>query len=101
MHRFSDFAKEDKPLEGQKRKVDEVLNQEICVLDARINDSKYAEEGGDRKRCATIQFTRGDHDELCVCFTGSTVLINQIEKYREYLPFTATIRKVDRYYTFS
>lgn len=34
VHRFSDFAGEDKPMEGKKKRIDEVLNLEITVHDA-------------------------------------------------------------------
>jgi hypothetical protein len=36
-----------------------------------------------------------------VLFTGSSVLIEQMEKYKDEVPFLTTIKKVDRYYTFS
>jgi len=36
-----------------------------------------------------------------VVFTGSDVLIEQMERYGEEIPFVATIKKVDRYYTLS
>ena len=36
-----------------------------------------------------------------VLFTGSDVLIEQMEKYGEQIPFLATIKKIDRFYTLS
>ena len=36
-----------------------------------------------------------------VVFTGSDVLIQQMEKYVKELPFAATIVKVNRYYSLS
>ena len=36
-----------------------------------------------------------------VVFTGSDVLIEQMEKYGECVPFSTEIKKIDRYYTFS
>jgi len=97
LQRFGDFAQEDKPLEGEKRRIDELLNRELVVTGERIRESKYKDEG--RRRYMTLQ-VEIDGDSFVV-FTGSEVLINQIEKYREYIPFIATIIKVDRYYTFS
>jgi hypothetical protein len=99
LQRFRDFAQEDRPLDGEKRRIDDILNQEIVVLDARISESKYAKEGDGRKRVATIQFEIDS--ETYVAFTGSGVLIKQIETYRDQIPFITTIRKIDRYYTFS
>jgi hypothetical protein len=36
-----------------------------------------------------------------VVFTGSSVLVEQMEKYGEKVPFIAVIKRVDRYYTMS
>ena len=36
-----------------------------------------------------------------ILFTGSAILIEQAEKYQAEMPFTATIKKIDRYYTLS
>lgn len=97
MQRFGDFAQEDRPLEGEKRRIDELLNRELVVTGERIRESKYKDEG--RRRYMTLQVEI--EGKPFVVFTGSEVLINQIEKYRDHIPFIATIVKVDRYYTFS
>lgn len=97
MDRFSDFAEEDRPLDGEKRRLDELMNIELVVIGERIRESKYKEEG--RRRYITLQVEVDG--KVFVAFTGSEVLINQIEKYRDHIPFVATIKKVDRYYTFS
>lgn len=97
MQRFGDFAKEDRPLEGEKRRIDELLNREIIVTGGRIRESKYKDEG--RRSYMTLQVEI--EEKRFVVFTGSEILINQIEKYRDHIPFIATIVKVDRYYTFS
>ena len=34
-----------------------------------------------------------------VVFTGSDVIIDQMEKYQEEIPFVSTIKKINRYYT--
>ena len=97
MQRFSEFAQEDQPLDGEKRRIDELLNMELVVTGERIRESKYKEEG--MRRYMTLQVEIDG--KRYVAFTGSEVLINQIEKYREHIPFVATLKKVDRYYTFS
>jgi hypothetical protein len=97
LQRFSEFAQEDRPLDGEKRRIDELLNIELVVTGERIRESKYKEEG--RRRYMTLQVEI--EGKRYVAFTGSEVLINQIEKYRDHIPFAATIKKVDRYYTFS
>jgi len=94
--RFSDFAKEEAPLDGAKIKIDDVINKDVCVLGYRITKSKYSSNS---PRCLMLQVELGG----CryVIFTGSSVLIDQIEKYGSELPFLAIIRKIDRYYTFT
>ena len=37
---FSDFAEESKSFEGDKKKLDDMLNQEILILDFKVKDSK-------------------------------------------------------------
>jgi hypothetical protein len=48
-----------------------------------------------------LQFHFPDDDEIKIIFTGSDVLISQIEDYKEEIPFEATIKKINRYYTFT
>lgn len=91
---FSDFAKEQSPLEGSKLKLEDIVNKEILVLGYRVKPSKYG-----KAPCVTIQFVL--NEEKHILFTGSTILKEQLEKYNDQLPFYATIKKVDRYYTFS
>jgi len=91
--RFSDFAKDHQPLEGSKCRINDVLNREILVLNYRLSASKYSQAP-----CLTLQFMIDD--EKHVLFTGSAVLIEQIEMYKNELPFYATIKKIDRYFTF-
>jgi hypothetical protein len=95
--RFSDFAEEDGPLEGDKLRLDSILNQEILVTGYKIKRSKYAKEGADQ--CLTVQFEIDGNKKIF--FTGSNVLIDLLEKYGHEIPFMATVKKIDRYYTFS
>jgi len=98
MKKFSDFA-EITTLEGDKMKIDNILNQNIVVIGARISKSKYSKnESG---KYLTLQFKMLDEEKPYVIFTGSEVLISQIEKYKEQMPFEAKIVKINRYYTFS
>lgn len=95
MKKFSDFAKEQ-VLDGDKLKLDDVLDKEIIVLGYQVNKSRYK---GNNDTCLKLQFELdGAH---YILFTGSTVLINQIEKYQDEIPFRAVIKKIDKYYTFS
>ena len=93
--KFSDFAEETKVFDGDKKKIEDVLNQEILVVDFKVKSSKHKQGS----LYATIQFKLGDTNHIV--FTGSGVLIDQLEKYKDSLPFYTTIKKIDRYYTFT
>lgn len=97
MHKFSDFADEEQ-LAGQKMKIESVIGKEIAVTGYRITGSKYSDKTT-RKQCLTLQFTIDG--ESCVLFTGSSVLIEQVEKYKSEIPFLATIQKIDKFYSFT
>lgn len=95
-HRFSDFAEEDGPLEGKKKRIEDILNLEILVLSFKVSKSRYPEKS---EYYVTIQFEF--ENKKYVIFTGSKVLKEQLEKYKDKLPFWARIIKRDKYYTFS
>ena len=95
MKRFSDFAEEAKPLDGEKVKIKDILDKEIAIIGYRVATSKF--RGSNSSQCLTLPFEL--EWERRVLFTGSGVLIEQIEKYGDQIPFLATIRKIDKYYT--
>jgi hypothetical protein len=97
MHKFNDFADEKHQLEGEKIGIDKVLNRQIAVIDFRVSKSKFAAES--KGNYTTIQIEVDGIKK--VLFTGSSVLLSQIEKYKEHLPFETTIQKINKYYTFS
>jgi hypothetical protein len=98
--RFSDFAEPGGPLEGKKVRIDDVTNIEIMLVTYSMKESKYQKSSA--RECLTIQFEYPDKPgEKHVIFTGSNILIEQLKKYEDKLPFLATIRKKDRYYTLS
>lgn len=92
--RFTDFAEEE-TFEGEKLRLDEILNREILVTGYKIKDSS--------KKPGTKYLTI--HYELngsqYVTFTGSVVLMDQLKKYESHLPFLSIIKKINRHYTFS
>jgi len=92
MKRFADFAEEHKPLEGDKVKLNDILNQEIEITGYSIKQSKYKESD-----YLTLQFKIDGN--LNILFTGSGVLINQLEKYENEIPFVTEIKKINKYYT--
>lgn len=92
--RFGDFAKDHVPLDGAKLKIADILNKEILVTGFRVKNSKY-----NPSSCLTIQFMLGD--EKHVAFTGSQVLLDQCKSYEAEIPFIATVKRIDRYYSFT
>lgn len=99
MKKFSDFA-EVKALEGEKEKLKDVLNKRIAVTGQRVTNSKYGKN--DSGKYLTLQFHFLDPEsETKILFTGSDVLINQIEEYKDEMPFEAIIKRIDKYYTFT
>ena len=93
--RFSAFAKSKLPMPGNKKFLDQILNREIFIVDFRVMESKHR----DNSKCLQIQFLLDD--EVCVAFTGSVVLLDQITSAKDRLPFAATLIKIDKYYTLS
>lgn len=91
--RFSDFAGEHQPLDGAKLKISDIFNKEIQVLKYRIQPSKYHKT----LPCLQLQFEMDDGNHIL--FTSSAVLIEQIETYKNELPFYTTIKQVGNYYT--
>ena len=80
---------------GDKKFMNDILNREITVTDFRISGSKKR-NGTD---CLQLQLIL--EDNICVVFTGSSVLIDQIQSAKENIPFCTTIVKIDKYYSFS
>jgi RNA-directed DNA polymerase len=96
MNKFGEFAEKTHTLKGKKIGIQEVLNKEIIITDFRIMKSKYEKEN-----YTQIQLKIPGNDEDKVVFTGATVLADQLEKYKDKIPFIATIVKPHKYYTFS
>lgn len=99
MKRFAEFAEEKSPLEGEKMRIDDVINKEVIVCSYKISKSKFSENKAGRY--VTIQLRFGQDDNPRVVFTGSEVLAGQCEKYQENIPFVTTIKKINKYYTFT
>ena len=94
MQKFAEFARE-RQFEGDKIPIADVLNKEIVVREYRVSSSKV-KQGTDY---VSIQIEVDGKPR--VIFTGSTVLVRQLEEYKDYLPFEATIKKVRDFYTFT
>ena len=94
MKKFADFA-DDKILDGTKIRIDDVVNREVEITGYSIKTSKYPKN--DSVKYLTIQVHIDDENH--VLFTGSDVLIEQFTKYGSEIPFVATIRKINKYYS--
>lgn len=95
MNKFSQFdiKAPQKGFEGDKVKVERILNREIVVHDFKIDESKvkaFREKGS--AQCLSLQISY--NNEMHVLFTGSVVLIDQIKQVpKDKFPFTTTIIK--------
>lgn len=94
--KFSDFG--IKPtlthFVGDKMKISKILNREIQILDFSLQPSNY---NGTRM---TLQFEL--NGEKHILFTGSTVLMEMIEKVpKTEFPFLTTIVQEGEHYEFT
>jgi hypothetical protein len=83
-----------KSFEGEKIKIERVLNVEIIVLDFRVNPSKYEGERLD------LQIELNGNKRLV--FTSSKFLREQIEKVdKSNFPFKTTIIRENEHFEFT
>lgn len=93
MHKFSEFAS-TVHFVGDKISINKILNKEINVLHYKIEPSKHNTDD-----YAQMQIELDG--EKMVCFTTSMVIKEQLEMYKDKLPFTTTIIKPRKYFTFN
>lgn len=93
--RYSDFAdpdEDEEPLDGEKKKIAEILNKEILILNFRIQKSKIKDGG-----YMIVQFELNDKEY--VIFTTARRVMKKLQRHKERMPFRATIIQKFRYYT--
>ncbi len=98
MKQFSDFAKEEERLDGDKVKLDSIIDEEITIHGFTLAKSNFSKNKSGQY--ITVQFSK-QHGERQVFFSGSDVLIDQLQKYKAEMPFATKIKKVNKYYTLS
>lgn len=98
MKKFSEISNEEERLEGEKVKIDDILNQDIVINGFTLAQSKFSKNKSGMY--ATVQFSNNTGEKR-VFFTGSDVIIDQLQKYKSDMPFMAQIKKINKYYTFS
>lgn len=103
--KFSDIS-ERKSIDGDKVKIEDLLNKEIFVTDFQVTASKYKGNGGNY--CTKVQFYTADNEERRVFFSGSEVIREQIEDMKKRLDekelpflFKTTLKRLGNYYSFT
>jgi hypothetical protein len=91
--KFSDFSEETRPLDGEKIKIESILDKEIIIMAYRVGKSKFHTG----QNYLTIQIKLDDVTHIV--FTGSQVLSNQLIKYSSELPFLTILKKINNYFT--
>lgn len=91
MHSFKDFGikTQDKGFEGEKIRIDRILNKLIVIEKYKIEDSKFGKEND---KCLHIQILVDNSKR--VLFTGSGNLMEMIKQVpTDKFPFSTTIVK--------
>ena len=88
MHKFSDFAADEEHLEGAKVSFKDLIGKPIFIWKSLQMQSQFQSDS-----CVMIQFSYEEDGEKFVTFTGSGVIIGQLDKYKAQMPFEATIQQ--------
>jgi hypothetical protein len=96
---FSDISKETERLEGEKVKLDSILNENIVIHNFSLSQSSFSKNKSGMY--VMVQFSKGESGERKVFFSGSDVLIDQFQRYKEDMPYQVQIKRVNKYYTLS
>ena len=99
MKRFKDFGIKPKQeaLKGDRINIERLFGREIIVHSYYLKDSKFP---GKYNKCLWLQLEV--NNEMRVCFVGSFVLADAIERIpKENFPFTTTIIKDNQQYQFT
>jgi hypothetical protein len=100
--RFKDIVDpNDYPLKGKKLKIEELLDQLILILSYQVCDSNYKKNKSGKYVKIQFQYDLDEtsNSDLYVVFTGSDVLLQQLQKYGSKLPFECKISRNNNYYT--
>jgi hypothetical protein len=100
MFEFKDFniTTSSSAFTGKKIDIETIKEEEIHVLNYKIEQSKYPKENNDK--CVHIQIEYEGNKR--VFFTSSMVLMNQLEQVpKEKFPFKTVIKKQDKSLVFT
>ena len=95
--KYSDFSTDDY-LKGDKISIKDILNQEIIITGIKAEHSKL-KAGEIYNKIQIVDKIENDEPHYAVFFTSSTVLAKEIQKYKNKLPFRATIIQENKYFT--
>lgn len=95
--KYSDFEN-DEFLKGEKTTIEEILNKEIIITGIKKEPSKV-KKGETYNKIQIVDEVIDDKPHYLIFFSSSSVLDKQINKYKDKLPFRATIIKQKNYYT--
>lgn len=103
---FSDYVTQ-KTLDGDKLKIEDILDRPIVVTGIRVRDSKYYSKRGSAC-CTTLQFYFEDDpmETKHIVFSGSNVIKEQAEEINEQLEekglpciFKTTVKNIGNYHS--
>lgn len=100
MHTFKDFGikPQTKSFDGDKIKMDKILNKQILVEEYKINPSKFNERGSGKLLTMQIYF----ENQKRIVFSGSANLMEMIDRVpKDKFPFFATIVKENERFEFT
>lgn len=92
-------------LDGEKKKLDEILNIKIVITGYKVKDSKYSKKNSEFYTTIQFYFENDEAKKPYVIFTGSSILKEQLDSAFEKLKelneesFATTITKVGNYYS--
>jgi hypothetical protein len=93
MKRFSDLPPEKREAWAEKKKISEIIGEEIAITGFTIVPSKY----GPNSEALRIQFEQ--NGSRFICYTASSLLRRQLEAAEDELPFLATIEEKNHWLT--
>jgi hypothetical protein len=89
---FAEPDEDEEPLDGDKKKIAEIQNKEILVLNFRIQKSKIKDGN-----YAIIQFVLDN--KKYVIFTTARRVMKKLERHKDKMPYLATVIQKYKYYT--
>lgn len=87
--RFNEFAQERIPVDGEKIKIESILNVEVLITGYSLSKSKYDKNTSGKVLTLQVEISGVKR----IIFTGSDVLIDQLENTVERSRFYQPSRK--------